>query len=84
MSKAKRIYPTLGNPVAYGPAPARTYQSLTELHFPYDYKPNEDDLAEWIEDSQLWEKVVVKDFTEPIRQDHGWLVIDVGFEGTPQ
>ena len=61
----------------------RTYQSFTEFHFPYDFRPNEDDLAEWIEDSQLWNQVVVKDFTEPIRQDHGWLVIDIGFEGTP-
>ena len=62
----------------------RTYQSFTEFHFPYDYKPSEDDLAEWIEDSQLWSGVVVKDFTEPIRRDHGWLVVDVGFEGTPR
>ena len=61
----------------------RTYQSFTEFHFPYDYEPSVDDLAEWIQDSQLWKDVKVLDFTKPIRQDHGWLVIDVGFEGTP-
>ncbi len=66
-----------------GMSNARTYTSFTEFHFPYDYKPNEDDLAEWIEDSQLLRRVVVKDFTEPIRQEHGWLVMDVGVEGEP-
>ena len=63
----------------------RTYQSLTEFPFPYDYKPSEDDLAEWIQDSQLFNDVVVKDMTEPLRNaEGGWLVMDVGFEGTPR
>ena len=59
----------------------RTYQSLTEFHFPYDYKPNEDDLAEWIQDSQPLRRVVVKDMTEPIQEpEGGWLIMDVGVE----
>jgi hypothetical protein len=61
------------------------YTSFTEFHFPYDYKPNENDLAEWIQDSQLYNNVVVKDMTEPVREPAGgWLVMDVGFEGTPR
>ena len=69
----------------YGVGVIRTYQSYTEFHFPYDYKPNEDDLAEWIQDSELFNEVVVKDMTDPLRESEGgWLVMDIGFEGTPR
>ncbi len=69
----------------YGVGVTRIYTSLTEFFFPYDYRPSKDDLAEWIQDSQLFNEVVVKDMTDPLREpEGGWLVMDVGFEGTPR